>query len=389
VNTAVDEQSRGLQSPSLMKNSPAAVPVQIRPATFDDYPRIATLASRYGLNPKARNEWEHLWKGNPVYRGLAEWTIGWVVETAAGEIVGHIANIPSQLEFKGRLLLAASGGGLVVDEPYRSYAFPLFSHFCNQSIPDIFLNTSVNANGMPLHQLFHFLPVPSGAWNRASFWVIDYPNFASRMLRQKQWPRWLSYPIAAALAAKDAIRHRPTTKIRGGLQLSLRNRFDEDFDEFWRSLSNRSGSVLGVRSRETLDWHFKYALESGAAWIAAIAQDRQLLAYAVFLRQDNHEVGLNRMRLVDFQSRDGNAEHLVPLVALALQECRAHKIHMLEAIGFAAAKQRVLARIAPHQRELPCWLYFYKVNKNHPQLSEQLKDPACWDPSSFDGDGSL
>jgi hypothetical protein len=49
----------------------------------------------------------------------------------------------------------------------------------------------------------------------------------------------------------------------------------------------------------------------------------------------------------------------------------------------------VLSRIAPHQRELPCWLYFYKSNKKDLQLAEQLRDPAAWDPSSFDGDGSL
>jgi hypothetical protein len=373
----------------LMNNPSVGAAARIRPATFADYPQIAALSARYGLNSKNTEEWMHLWRDNPVYVGLPSWTIGWVLETASEEIVGHIANIPSHLEFKGRRLLAASGGGLVVDEHYRSYSFALFSQYCNQFAPDLFLNTSVNANGMPLHQLFHFLPVPSGAWNRASFWVTNYPNFASRMLMQKQWPLWLTYPTAAAVAIKDSLRPHVSAKIKSGLELNLRDRFDADFDEFWRSLSDRSSSVLGVRSRETLDWHFKYALQNGTAWIATITRGKQLLAYAAFLRQDNHEVGLNRMRLVDFQALDRDPEHLVPMIALALKKCRAQEIHMLEAIGFAPDKQRVLSRIAPHQRELPCWLYFYKSNKKDLQLAEQLRDPAAWDPSSFDGDGSL
>lgn len=382
---------QGLVGPakSHMRNSPLGVAARIRPATFADYSQIAALSARYGLKPKSTEEWVHLWRENPAYLSLPTWPIGWVVETDAHEIVGHIANIPSHLEYNGRRLLAASGGGLVVDERYRSYAFPLFSQYCNQSAPDLFLNTSVNANGMPLHQLFHFLQVPTGAWNRASFWVTNYPNFASRMLMQKQWPLWLTYPTAAAVAIKDALWPHPSTRVKRGLQLNLRDRFDADFDEFWQSLSALSSYVLGVRSRETLNWHFKYALQNGTAWITTITRERQLLAYAIFLRQDNHEVGLDRMRLVDFQALDRDPEHLVPMIALSLKKCRAQQIHMLEAIGFAPDKQRVLSRIAPHQRELPCWLYFYKVNKKDPQLAEQLQDPAVWDPSSFDGDGSL
>lgn len=361
----------------------------IRQATPADYPQIAALEARYGMVPKPYEEWNRLWEGNPAYSGLTDWSIGWVVETSSGHIVGHIANIPTHLQFKGRRLLAASGSGLVVDERFRSYALPLFGEYCNQSHPDLFLNTSVNANGMPLHQLFHFLPVPAGAWNRSSFWVTDYPSFASRMLRQKRWSSLLRYPVAVALAAKDAIRPGLRVKASHGQQIETCNSFDDGFEEFWQTLSDNSSVLLGVRSRTALEWHFKQALDRGSAFVITLRQDGKLLAYTVFLRQDNREVGLNRMRLVDFQSLDRDPEHLAPMMALALKKCRAKEIHMLEAIGFAPDKQRLLSRIAPHQRELPCWLYFYKVNKKDPQLVEQLKDPAAWDPSSFDGDGSL
>jgi hypothetical protein len=361
----------------------------IRQATSVDYSQIAALEARYGMVPKPYEEWIRLWQGNPAYGGLTDWSIGWVVETSSGQIVGHIANIPTHLEFQGRRLLAASGSGLVVDERYRSYALPLFGEYCTQSQPDLFLNTSVNANGMPLHQLFHFLPVPSGAWNRSSFWVTDYTSFASRMLRQKRWSSLLRYPVAGVLAAKDAIRPRVHVKVSHGREITTCHSFHDGFEEFWQTRSQSSSILLGVRSSATLEWHFKPALDRGMAFIVTMRESGRLLAYAVFLRQDNREVQLNRMRLVDFQSLDGDPEHLAPMIAFALQKCRSLKMHMLEAIGFASDTQRVLSRIAPHQRELPCWLYFYKANKKDPQLVEQLKDSAAWDPSSFDGDGSL
>jgi len=277
----------------------------------------------------------------------------------------------------------------VVEEIYRSYALPLFSEYCNQTQPDLFLNTSVNANGTPLHQLFRFLPVPCGAWNRSFFWITDYPSFASRMLLRKNWSGWLRYPLAAALAAKDVLRRgEKTSPSKSGL-IDVCYTFDAGFDEFWQTLSQRSAVLLSVRSAATLSWHFQYALNQGRAFITTLREKSRLLAYAVFLRQDSHEVGLNRVRLVDFQSLDGDSEPLVPMVSVALQKCRDQKTHMLEAIGFAPDKQRILAGIAPHQRELPCWLYFYKTNKNQPELARQLADPNCWDPSSFEGDGSL
>jgi hypothetical protein len=364
---------------------------RVREASFADHAQIATIESRYGLVPKPYAEWTHLWEGNPAYQTLPDWSIGWVVENHSGEIVGHIANIPSHMEFKGRRLLAASGSGLVVDEAYRSYAFPLFSQFLNQPNPDLIVNTSVNANGLNLHTLFHFQRVPSGAWNRSHFWITDYSNFAARMLTQRDWPGLLRYPVAVALAVKDVFHPSVPSGLSGGLQARWCDRFDKRFDEFWGRTQETSAAVLSSdRSSNTLNWHFNFPLAQGTAWIATVTDTgSKLLAYAVFLRQDNTDVALKRMRLVDFQTIDGNSEHLVPVLALALQKCREQEIHMLEAVGFAPDKQRVLARIAPHSREFPCWLYFYKVSKKNKLLAEELKDPAAWDPSPFDGDGSL
>jgi len=75
------------------------------------------------------------------------------------------------------------------------------------------------------------------------------------------------------------------------------------------------------------------------------------------------------------------------LICHALARCRREGIHMLECIGFAPDKQRVIEALAPHRRKLSSWRYFYKATNR--QLAQTLKDPGVWDPSCFDGDASL
>jgi hypothetical protein len=93
------------------------------------------------------------------------------------------------------------------------------------------------------------------------------------------------------------------------------------------------------------------------------------------------------MRLVDFQALEGKTELLTPILCQALARCREEGIHMLETIGFAPDKQRVIDSLSPHRRPLSCWRYFYKTVAR--ELAEELKDPNAWDPTCFDGDASL
>ena len=100
----------------------------------------------------------------------------------------------------------------------------------------------------------------------------------------------------------------------------------------------------------------------GKAWLATVEDKNQLIAYAIFCRQDSPGFGLTRVRLVDFQTLSGRTELLVPLIAWGLDKCHEQRVHMLEAIGFAHRKQEILRILAPYRRDLPSWLYFYKAN---------------------------
>src|SRR5579864_5039183 len=93
--------------------------VKIREASFEDYPQIVALESKYGLETKCNEEWKHLWCNNPAYRQYQKsLPIGWVLEGEDRTIVGSLGNIPLFYEFEGRRLLASVAHAWVIDVPY-------------------------------------------------------------------------------------------------------------------------------------------------------------------------------------------------------------------------------------------------------------------------------
>src|ERR1700685_276793 len=361
-----------------------------RQATFDDYDEISALASRYRLEPETREEWIHLWANNPVYHQLRDWPIGWVFEDEGQRMVAYIGNVPLLYKLGDQRLTVTASRALVVDIPYRSYSFPLLNQFFKQKQVDLFLDTTVNAEAATVHEVFRALRVPMGTWNEAAFWITNYRGFSASVLATKEFKgaKWLSEPLSAALFLRDRIEGRFWKTRCNGTEANFCSEFDERFDDFWQQLRlNFPRRLLANRSREMLAWHFKRPMENGKAWVLTVDKGSKLAAYAIFFRQDNSASSLKRMRLVDFQVLDGNAESLRPLICLALARCRQEGIHMLECMGFAPDKQRVIEALAPHRRKLTSWRYFYKATNR--QLAKTLKDPKVWDPSCFAGEASL
>jgi hypothetical protein len=164
--------------------------------------------------------------------------------------------------------------------------------------------------------------------------------------------------------------------------------FDERFDQFWEELKRTyPNRLLATRSREVLQWHFKYALAANKLWILTISDKSRILACGIFRRQDNPRLNLTRIRLIDFQTVNSDNQLMTQMLAWALRRCQQDGIHMLEAYGFRPDKQRVIESLAPHRRPLPAWCFFYATfNK---ALKQKLQSPEVWDPSHFDGDESL
>jgi hypothetical protein len=381
-----------VDTPSLVTVSDPAnkSAIKIRQVTVDDHRWIAELEARYSLETESYEQWAHLWVNNPAFHEFPDWPIGWVLENEDNETVGHIGNVPLLYEFKNQRLLAGASRAVVVDTRYRSYSFQLFRNFFKQKSVNLFLATTVNEQATKANQVFRAVQVPVGNWDQSVFWITNYQGFSASLLAMKELrlAKGLSYPLSAGLLLRDAVEGKWLKSRENGIEPDYCTAFDDRFEEFWQKLRKSfSHRLLANRSREVLQWHFKHPLKNGRAWMLSVSNGTGLVAYGIFLRQDNPAYALKRMRLVDFQALPGSTELLRPILCHALARCRRDGVHMLEAMGFGPEKQQIIDTLSPHRRPLTSWRYFYKAAD--PQLAECLKQPEVWDPTCFDGDSSL
>lgn len=388
VRNALENRSDALkpsstQAPSA-KNSQSHS--DIREATLGDYESIAALTARNGLAIKTRADWEHLWTDNPVYKKLLGWPIGWVVENGSG-IVGFLGNIPISSHFDGREIIGSSIHAFSLDSAHRGGGLLLLGRLLeSDSKVEFIIGSTANANSSKVLDRAGVARVPTGDWANTAFWITNYDGFLRSTAAAKGWPKLLAFPGSAALAVRDKVWKKTWPE----QELALRecSHFDGRFDIFWEDLKRAyPRRFLPARSREALEWHFQPALSECRAWAVVCEDGARIRSCAIFFRHDNAEIGLKRIRLVDFQTLDDECRDLPSLLGWGLRRCRAEGIHMLEAFGFRPEKQKIINDLAPHKRRLPGWLYFYQA-RSQPLIAE-LRDPNVWDTSQYDGDASL
>ena len=289
--------------------------------------------------------------------------------------------------FKGREVLASSLHAFSLDVSHRGHGLILLNRLL-QSPPEVeyFVGTTANANSSKVLDRLGVGRIPVGDWENSAFWITNYDGFVSSAVVRKGWHGSLAGSASIALNMYDKLSKTPWP--RQNHPLNRQTGFDERFDVFWQELLRAyPNRFLATRSRDVLDWHFKFSLAQNRAWIVTHEVGSRILAYAIFHRQDHREINLKRVRLVDCQTLPESADALPSLLAWGLQECRVQGIHMLEVFGFRPDKQKVVDRLAPRRRKLPSWTYFHKISS--PSLRLEMQDPQIWDPSQFDGDASL
>ncbi|MGH9558869.1 MAG: hypothetical protein ACRD30_06470, partial [Bryobacteraceae bacterium] len=142
-----------------------------------------------------------------------------------------------------------------------------------------------------------------------------------------------------------------------------------------------------VRSREMLEWRYKFAKLKRRLWIATVSKGSRLSAYAIFYRDDNSPDGLKRIRMVDFQALDQTTTLLPAMLDWILAQCRAEGIHIFECIGPGLELGAYIDWAAPHRRKLAGWMFFYRAAD--PVLAAALAETGVWTPSLFDACADL
>ena len=335
--------------------------VNLRAVAFADHAPLELLKAHFQMAPSSMLEWCHIYEGSALTSHLDfSWPIGWVLETADGKIVGHIGNVPVEYSFNGRALVGASASCWVVDLDYRKSSSELSKKFFAQLRIDMLFNTTATwPSGRAFERLGASKP-PVAAYDRAAFWIIDHQKFASSLLIKKTipLPQVLALPIGALLSAVSWVRNIGRCHPKQHIYIREVDTIDARFDRFWEKLRAQPNKLMCVRDRAAMAWRFDRPLRTGNAWIFSHENyDKEFTGYAVFLRQDSPEIGLRRMRLVDFQSEGDGAKFLHDVIEAALSRCHTEGIHVLESIGFGNVRRKQIDALAPYQRQLPSWMF--------------------------------
>jgi hypothetical protein len=360
----------------------------IRAATFDDYAAIFVLMQRYGLPTKTREEWRHIWECNPVLTQRAEpLPLGWVLENK-GKIVGFLGNIPTFCSLVGRRLLATTANAWVVDEPYRSQSIALLRCYLGQKEVDLFLNTTAKTASGRVWEALGAKRVPLSSYAEVLFWITAPQGVVRALLRRKNVPAAGTLSVPLGLALRIGLWWR-STKSREGQAVREIASFDSRFDVFWNELKQGSTKLLSWRDAETLNWHFKYALAAKRARILTLEANGRITAYAILDRTDKPGLALKRYHLADLQCLDNSETPRAcgALLEHSLEICRQEGVHVLEATGFTPEKRVVLESLGPLKRKMASWPFYYK--SRDAAIESALSPATVWDPSTYDGDGSL
>lgn len=369
--------------------APAAGPPRLRVIRLEDWEQIHRLEAAHFPAAQGFGDWSRLWLENPLWPRLGDrWPMGWLLEDRDGRVVGSLLNIPTLCHFQGRELINAVGRGWAVDSAYRGYALWLLDEYYNQPGADLFVNNTINQAAEGSHRGYA-TRVPLGEWDTVPFWITGYRGFARAVLQKLgvSMPGLLGAPVAACLALRDAFRGNRLPAPTGGFSIETVSLFDARFDFFWRELLRQNpGTLLAARDMRTLAWHYAVPQRRGRLWVYTATRNGQLLAYCVFKRQDENG-SVPRMRLVDYQTLEPEADFLAGMLPLALQRCAAENLCALDVLGAGLRGLGTFDRCAPYRHKRPHWAYWYHAAD--PEIAAALPAAEAWNPTSYDGDASF
>ena len=79
---------------------------------------------------------------------------------------------------------------------------------------------------------------------------------------------------------------RRLPKGAGSFNVDSLDRFDSQFDVFWRELVRQNpDKLLAERTAATLSWHFAIPMRKGRLWTLTASRNGELRAYCTFTRK--------------------------------------------------------------------------------------------------------
>ena len=367
----------------------------IRDAAIEDAGEISALLVELGLNmptgPDAlRLHWRQMWIDNPAMKDAEKKPmIGKVLEKD-GAVVGFFGNIPLLYFFGDERVFLNAAIHWGVKKEARTQTTRLAEAYFDQPAADVLLVTTTNRAAGRLFLQNDFISVPQPDYDRALYWVTGAAGFLEAALRKKNLPSALAVTLAVvggplAALAMNVTRRQPKS-VNHTVEVIGVSDIDDSFDGLWATKRDEATKLLACRSADSLRWHF--GVESLAKRCQFLVyRDQGLKGYAAVLRQDSHEIGLKRLRIVDLFVASDDEAVIDAILCKAFDYAKQTDCHVLEVIGLPAALRQRILRHRPFIRRMPTWPLYYRPGKG--RLARELEQEAAWYVTSYDGDTSL
>ena len=375
----------------------AVVPrAKLREATFADFHEVAKLKERGGMAADSIENWDRLWRRNPVLAaGEASNPMGWVLE-ANGGVVGYMGSIPLQCRYGSRTLTAVSSHGFVVDPPYRAVAVSLASAFYRQKSVDLFLSTSAIEASGKIALAFRCSTLPQPDYDTMLFWVLRPYAFAKGVMKKLEVRPLLASVggvfAALAVGSEKALRQRRPTQADATQPVSEAglDAIGDDFQEFWTDKLKEKPEpprLFADRRPAAIRWHFEIPGDRGSVRVLCCHKDGKLEGYAVVRNDIDAESGLRKSMIADMIARQDDEAVIQSLWVAAYQYSERVGSDILEVQGFPTNIRAVSSKWRPYQRKYPAHPYYFKATD--PKLHAELSHAEAWYACPFDGDATL
>lgn len=325
--------------------------------------------------------WRAMWLDYPLSAAFEGVPTGWVLESAEGQIVGYLGNVHQAYDYGGQMVKAAIATSWMVDAAHRAKALQLLITFYKQKNIDLFINGSANQSATKVLAGFKIPRIPIPDYATPCFWAVRPRAFAEAVLRRKSvaGAKVLSLLAGPAIGLWDAARGSG----RGSQTSSVQQlkEFGPVFDQLWPRLSSAVPRLRAIRNAAVLNWKYGADLAAGRLVILVAGPPSQADGYALLLRRDASELGMEMFEIVDIQVVGDDPQVFTSLILASIQATREQGADALKLITGTPAKRRPAVALQPYTYELPFWQLYYKAV---PGLEVDLTTADAWDFSRFD-----
>ena len=356
--------------------------VRLRTATFADADAIGQVQRRNGMGELDTVAWRSQWDAYPFAAEFRDIAIGWILETESGRVVGYLGNVHMLYDLGGRPIKGTIATVWAVDAAHRNKSLWLLDASLEQTGVDLWLDGSASPTASRILTVLKLPRIPLPGYDVPCFWAARPQGFAKAVLVKKAIPgaSVLARPVGMLLNARDIILR--SGRGRTSATVNRLGGFDDRFETLWRTLCADPPRLRAVRTRAVLEWRFGAQLRSGRAIIVAAGGDGKLSGYAVLVRRQSPELGMDLYDVADLQAIRDDPATIRDLLLGSIEIAREQGVDAVKLLTGSPAKRATVDELRPYTYRLGFWQLYYKVAS--PELAAALSTADAWDFSLFD-----